>query len=340
MRPAAGESALAGVLVIDKPTGLTSHDVVQRLRRTLQTRRIGHAGTLDPLASGVLVVMIGEATKLAPFLTIEDKSYAALVGLGVGTSTLDAEGEITEQSALPAWLSEPAERAARLAAALGLERARTEQSPPLYSAIKVGGRTGYARARAGEQFELPPRPVVVHELALRLPEPSPGGQAGADGSMAASSLADLELTLTVGKGYYVRSLARDLGARLGLPAHLRALRRLRSGPFGIERAIPLTTDRASLLAGLLGLGDAARLALPAVELRERGAARALLGQPLERDDCVALPAAGVPAAWFDPTGRLVAVGEHTADGLGRVLRGFVQSEPAPASDAGEVSERS
>jgi tRNA pseudouridine55 synthase len=333
--PAQAETALAGVLVIDKPTGLSSHDVVQRVRRTLHTRRVGHAGTLDPLASGVLVVMIGDATKLAPFLTVEDKSYAALVRLGVGTTTLDAEGEITERCALPAWLSEPGALAAGLGEALELERARTEQSPPLYSAIKVAGRAAYARARAGEQFALPPRPVVVHELELRGLTPAPRAQAAAGAALGADAVAELELTLTVGKGYYVRSLARDLGARLGLPAHLGALRRLRSGPFGIERAVALATDRAALLASMLALGAAARLALPAVELRERGTARALLGQPLERDDCVEVPAAGVPAAWFDPAGRLVAVGEHTDDGRGRVLRGFVRSEPGAPRDGGE-----
>jgi tRNA pseudouridine55 synthase len=313
---------LAGVLVVDKPTGPSSHDVVQHVRRALQVRRAGHAGTLDPLATGVLVVMVGEATKLAPFLTAEDKSYAAVVRLGTATSTLDAEGEVTERGVLPDWLHVPEERAARLDRAVQLERGRTEQSPPLHSAIKVHGRSAYARARAGEQFALPPRAVEVRELRWGSVElrPSEPNAPPTDGD--ASEHADLELVLTVGKGYYVRSLARDIGQRLGVPAHLHALRRLRCGCFDLARAVPLGVDVGALRGALLDLAAAARLALPTATLHAQGVTRAVVGKPLSCEDFASPPATGAPAAWFDPDGRLVAVGELGAEGRGRVLRGF------------------
>ncbi|HTN87108.1 MAG TPA: tRNA pseudouridine(55) synthase TruB, partial [Sorangium sp.] len=165
-RAAGGGARPEGVLVIDKPRGPTSHDVVARLRRALGVKRIGHAGTLDPMASGVLVVLVGEATKLAPYLTAQDKRYTARVALGVGTDTLDADGDVTAAAPLPAWLdaelaalaaaSGPpgdaalAALAPRIAAALDAERARRAQTPPAYSAIKVAGQRSYALARAGQ----------------------------------------------------------------------------------------------------------------------------------------------------------------------------------------------
>src|SRR5690606_12911070 len=135
-RARADEPELHGVLVVDKPAGLTSHDVVARVRRRLGRRRVGHAGTLDPMATGVLVVMVGEATKLGPYLSGEDKAYLATVSLGQATDTLDAEGEVTARAPLPAWWAEPAERAARVEAALDRERKRRSQQPPRFSAIK------------------------------------------------------------------------------------------------------------------------------------------------------------------------------------------------------------
>ena len=139
-------SGLVGVLVVDKPRGVTSHDVVQRVRRELNEPRVGHAGTLDPMATGVLVVMVGEATKLAPFLTADDKSYRAEVQLGKSTDTLDAEGETRQQAPLPAWwTTEGAD--ATIVEALVAERMRRTQSPPVYSAIKIDGRSAHARVR-------------------------------------------------------------------------------------------------------------------------------------------------------------------------------------------------
>ena len=160
---------LHGVLVIDKPRGPTSHDVVRRLRRALGVRAIGHAGTLDPMATGVLVVAVGEATKLVPWLTAHDKGYEATVALGIETDTLDAEGAEVRRVTPSASLCEAlgaadVETWPALRAALEDERARTLQAPPAYSAIRTGGERAHARARRGERLELEPRPIVVHRL--------------------------------------------------------------------------------------------------------------------------------------------------------------------------------
>ncbi|XXT25487.1 tRNA pseudouridine(55) synthase TruB [Sorangium sp. So ce429] len=318
-RAAGGGARPEGVLVIDKPRGPTSHDVVARLRRALGVKRIGHAGTLDPMASGVLVVLVGEATKLAPYLTAQDKRYAARVALGVGTDTLDADGEVTAAEPLPAWLdaelaalaaaSGPpgdaalAALAPRIAAALDAERARRAQTPPAYSAIKVAGQRSYALARAGQAVDLSDRAVEVRSLTLAAA--SRGGPgAPAEGAAPAA----LELELDVSKGYYVRSLARDLGAHLDVPAHLSALRRTASGAFTIEQAVPLDAGAEALRAALRSLAEAAASSLPVARLTEQGARRARLGQPLTEADFSAAPARPGAAVWLDPEGRVVALG--------------------------------
>jgi len=317
----------AGVLVVDKPTGISSHDAVARVRRLLGLRRVGHAGTLDPLASGVLVVMVGEATKLAPFLTIEDKRYEAVLCLGLATTTLDAEGEVTEACSLPEWLLAETTRTPQLAKALELERARQEQLPPRFSAIKVGGRTGYARARAGEQFELSPRQVRVDELELESVE-------FAEARGAKTAL--VRLNVSVGKGYYVRSLARDFGAALGVPAHLGALRRTQSGPFELAHAVSLASSREQLLTAMIPLGRVARLALPATGLTDLGTEHVRKGQPVPPEHFESEPPRDGPSAWFDGMGELVAVGELRSDGYGRVVRGFSRPSPATVAAAGSA----
>jgi tRNA pseudouridine55 synthase len=321
--PCAPRADLSGILVVDKPTEMSSHDVVQRVRRLLGVRRVGHAGTLDPLASGVLVVMVGEATKLAPFLTAEDKTYEALVRLGTATNTLDAEGEITHQMDVPEWFDDPKARTARIDAALELERARTEQHPPRFSAIKVGGKTGYARARAGEQFDLEPRAVRVHDLELKAVSLTRSSSTGA----ASGRAADLGLLLRVSKGYYVRSLARDLGAHLGIPAHLRALRRVRSGAFSLEQAVALTGSPAELSALLMPLEQAARAALPCGVLSPEGVELARCGKLVPEGSFELVPPPGVVSAWLTGEGRLVAIGELPTQGPGRVVRGFTDRSP-------------
>jgi len=276
---------------------MTSHDVVNGARRLFATRTVGHAGTLDPMASGVLVLLFGEATKLAGYLTLADKEYRATVTFGTATDTLDAEGRtVFEQPLGPDWLDEP-----RLSAALDIERTRTMQEPPEFSAISVRGERSYRRARRGERVSLPPRNVRLESLELT----ERSGQS-------------LTFVLTVSKGYYVRAFARDLGASLGLPAHLSELVRLRSGPFRISEATAWPPLERPVL---MPLADAARLSLPSAALAPSGAERAARGQRLTPDDFASEPPLGT-SAWFAADGTLVALGGRHPDGTFRVLRGF------------------
>jgi tRNA pseudouridine55 synthase len=288
-----------GVLILDKPSGPTSHDVVSGVRRVYQTRSVGHAGTLDPMATGVLVVLLGEATKLSSYLTQAQKSYRATITFGRSTDTLDAEGETEQVVELASdWLEQNRER---IEPALDRERARIEQVPPVVSAIQVGGERAHRAARRGAPPVLDPRAVHVD----RLDELAVTGN-------------ELTLELDVSKGYYVRSLARDLGESIGMPAHLSALRRIASGAFRIEAAHvwPLAAP-----VPLLPLEDAARLALPVAELLEAAVKRTRSGQPLGVGDFTVPPADAGVSAWMSPEGRLVALGE-TRDGTPTVVRGF------------------
>jgi tRNA pseudouridine55 synthase len=298
-------SAPCGLLVIDKPAGMTSHDVVARVRRTLGTRTVGHAGTLDPMATGVLLVLVGEATKLSQFLTLEEKTYEAEVRFGRSTDSLDADGETVEERPLPpGGVTREA-----LEEALAEERARTLQVPPAVSAIKVAGVRSHRLARRGEPPALEARTVRVESLLLR----------SRDADRAT-------LEVAVSKGYYVRALARDLGERLGVPAHLGTLRRTRSGAFDIAEALPLPLAPG---AALLPLVDVARRCLPVRELTEAGSRRAALGQALLPEHFAhEPPPCEGPSAWLRPDGALVAVGSYRGDAL-RVLRGFgPRSSPA------------
>lgn len=275
-----------GVLLFDKPVGPTSHDLVLQARRHFRTRQIGHAGTLDPMASGLLVLLLGEATKLSSVITAAEKEYVTTVRFGMGTSSLDAQGTVTSRRELPPDFL----RTAPLELALDGERARRVQVPPQVSAIKVGGRSGHERARAGEEFELAPRDVEVHTLevlALRAEE--------------------LELRLVVSKGYYVRALARDLGAALGAPAHLSALRRVRSGPFRIEEAFSRLTE-----AALLPLDEATLRSLPTVPVSELEAERLRAGKLLGLDRARAEPLEGLEPIAAVSGGKLVALLESIA----------------------------
>jgi len=289
-----------GVLVVDKPSGMTSHDVVAQARRIFGTRAVGHAGTLDPMATGVLLLLFGEATKLSNFLTADDKRYRATVSFGRATDSLDADGVTTEEVEFsPEQIDDE-----RLNAALARELARTQQVPPAVSAIKVEGRRAHALTRQGKAPNLTERAVQVRELR-------PLAREGHT----------LAVELCVSKGYYVRAFARDLGASLGLPAHLSALRRLASGGFDLTLAIPWP---AAANAVLLETAEAARRALPTAELSDAGLRRARLGQPLEHADFTRRPesAAGTTEAWFSPAGELVALGIEPSPGSFRVTRGF------------------
>ncbi|MDE3230047.1 MAG: tRNA pseudouridine(55) synthase TruB [Chloroflexota bacterium] len=205
-----------GIFVIDKGEGLTSHDVVARVRRLARQKRVGHAGTLDPAATGVLPVLLGQATRVAEYLSGSGKAYHAVVRFGVETTTYDREGEVTREAPIDGLTLE------RITAALPAFLGEQEQLPPIYSAIKRGGRPLYALARAGEAVTVEPRRVRIDALRIIAWEPP-----------------DLTLDVECGKGTYIRSLAHDLGQRLGPGAYLAALRRTRSGPFTLDQTITL-----------------------------------------------------------------------------------------------------
>jgi tRNA pseudouridine55 synthase len=252
-----------GVLVIDKPAGPTSFDVVRRVRALLKAKKVGHTGTLDPMATGVLPLCLGEATKVAGFITEGDKAYEAVVRLGVETDTQDAEGKVVAEAAVPPLT------AALLEEALGRFRGTFEQVPPMYSAVKVGGRRLYELARAGEEVERSGRPVTVYELVLR-----------------DFSATQLRLSLRCSKGFFVRTLAQDLGRVLGCGAHLAALRRTASGPFSLAHAVSLgeveglAREPVALARRLVPVAEALT-DLPAVRVGAEEAARVLHGVPVE-----------------------------------------------------------
>jgi tRNA pseudouridine55 synthase len=277
-----------GLVIVDKPAGLTSHDVVGRMRRLAHTRRVGHAGTLDPMATGVLVLGVDKATRLLHHLVLTDKAYAATIRLGQGTVTDDAEGAVVSTASADA-VTEADVRGA--AAALTGE---ILQVPSAVSAIKVDGQRAYQRVRDGEAVELAARPVTVarfEPLAFRRP---------------AAGLLDVAVEVECSSGTYVRALARDLGAALGTGGHLTALRRTRVGPFTIDQA--RTLDELAVLADpvTLPLPDAVRAAMP-VRLVDADEARALsfgkslaaVGQPGTHG---AITADGVVAALLQEDG--------------------------------------
>ncbi len=296
-----------GVLLIDKPAGKTSHDVVALLRRRLGTRRVGHAGTLDPMATGLLVGLVGEATKLEPYLSSSHKRYVAEVSLGAATDTLDREGEITHTGELPAALVHELAHApgdaelgsGLLRAALDAEGARRLQIPPAYSAIKIDGVRSHRLARSGREVELAPRDVRVLSLELLASSAEPPM---------------LRVQLDVSKGYYVRAFARDLGEGLGVPAHLSALRRTRSGPFQIEDAVAAELLNVELTPRLIPLLSAARAALAGYRADAGEAAAIKHGVRVPFD---ASHAVGAPA---DPEGSLVAVVAPEAEQLLAIAR--------------------
>jgi tRNA pseudouridine55 synthase len=303
--------APVGVLVLDKAEGLTSHDVVSHMRRVFGIRAIGHAGTLDPMATGVLVLAIGEATKLVPWLTAHDKAYEASIALGVATDTLDAEGRELRRETLGPELRAALSGAhdptlgALMHGALENERRRTSQVPPQFSAIKVLGQRAFARARRGQATELAARDVHVHRIDLVgcLVDP-----------------ARVDVTLEVGSGYYVRAMARDLAETLGTCGHLTRLRRTRSGPFTLAEALHIEAPAEVLRAHVQPLASVAARTLSVARLTPSGARDARCGRIVQHSDIAPITAG--PCAWLDDQGALVAVGAVDADGRGSVIRGF------------------
>ncbi|WP_405177359.1 tRNA pseudouridine(55) synthase TruB [Nocardia sp. NBC_01377] len=238
---------LGGLLIVDKDGGWTSHDVVAKSRRLLHTKKVGHAGTLDPMATGVLVLGVERATKLLGLLTLTAKAYTATVRLGQATTTDDAEGEILATT--PATHLDDTEIAARTAELTG----DIEQVPATVSAIKVDGERAYARHRAGEDVRLAARPVTVSRFDILARRDT-------------GDFIDLEVEVECSSGTYVRALARDLGAALGVGGHLTALRRTRVGPFTLEHARTLDELAVAAESGApllsLGIDDAVRTAFP------------------------------------------------------------------------------
>lgn len=287
----------SGLLLVDKPEGWTSHDVVARLRGPLGTRRVGHGGTLDPMATGLLVILYGAATRLSAELHRVPKAYLAEVVLGSATTTDDREGEVSATAAVPA-LGDGVVRDV-LASFVGLR----EQVPPAYSAIQVHGERAYAKARRGERVELAPRRIEIFDL--RLVDEYPGC---------------FHVLVTCSGGTYVRALARDLGVALGTRAHLGALRRIAAGALFVEDAVPLDEvpdlARAGALSPLVFAPDVAAIALPGLILAEEAARRLLAGQR------VSAPWARDRVRAYDVSGRFLGIADvHDGEARPRTIFG-------------------
>jgi tRNA pseudouridine55 synthase len=278
--------------LLDKPAGLTSHQVVSRIRRIVGSRKVGHAGTLDPLATGVLVVGINRATRLLGHLSLTDKSYAATIRLGISTVSDDADGQVTEARGAPAVSSE------QLAAALTSFRGDIEQVPASVSAIKVDGVRSHARVRAGQPVTVAARPVRIERLDLL---------ARRDLVVDGLPVLDLDVLVECSSGTYVRALARDLGATLATGGHLTALRRLRVGPFDIAEA--QTLEQAEQDLTLIALGQVARRCFATLTVDDHQASAVRVGRRLTG---LRLPAN--PTALLTDDDELLALYRPDGDG--------------------------
>lgn len=301
--------SVSGVLIVDKPAGMTSHDVVSRVRRVLQTRRVGHAGTLDPDATGVLVICVGDACRLVEYLSADDKEYEATVLFGASTDTDDAAGRVLAVASAEKLTRATVEAVTR--SFIG----PLQQRVPRVSAVHIGGRRAYELAREGETFDAPVREVVVHSLEMLSFQPG----------VTATARVKVECS----KGTYVRSLCRDFGEALGVPAHLGTLRRLRSGRFSITDALPLSEwegqpDPADALWPLAKAAEA----LPQIGLPEALCQRLAMGQtlwvslqlrPIGAGMAAAGEAAGAPSDTWPATPTVAAVFSETTRELAAVV---------------------
>ncbi|MDQ0850976.1 tRNA pseudouridine55 synthase [Arthrobacter sp. B3I9] len=282
---------LSGLVIVDKPQGWTSHDVVGRMRRLAGTRKVGHAGTLDPMATGVLVVGINKATRLLTYIVGTSKTYTATIRLGESTVTDDAEGDVTFTHSAAAVTEEGVR--AGVAALTG----KIEQIPSSVSAIKVNGERSYARVRSGEEVKLAARPVTIHRFEVHGLRPAAGG-----------ATLDVDVTVECSSGTYIRALARDLGNALGVGGHLTALRRTQVGPYTLDQAH--TLEQLAEELDVLEMSQAARALMPNRELSDEETTEISFGRRI-----AAGPAAGTadaatadaPAAAFAPDGTLVAL---------------------------------
>ena len=295
-----------GILLVDKPGGITSHDVVARARRALDTRKIGHAGTLDPMATGLLILGVGSATRLLTYIVGLDKDYSATIRLGVSTDSDDADGEVTgraEASAVAALSRE------QLDAAMAQLTGRISQVPSRVSAIKVNGRRAYDLVREGVEVDLAAREVTVSSFLLRAARPADEG------------CLDLDVAVACSSGTYVRAIARDLGAALGVGAHLTSLRRTRIGEFAVEDAVAVDAIGAE---GLMAPAQAALRVLPEA-LADPDQARALRQGKRVADFGGAF--SGPRAAAIAPDGALIGVIERRGAEVKSIMN--MPEEPHP-----------
>lgn len=297
---------------MDKPQGWTSHDVVGRMRRLAGTRKVGHAGTLDPMATGVLVLGINKATRLLTYIVGTSKTYTATIRLGESTVTDDAEGEVVSSHSA-AEVTEEAIRAG-VAALTG----EIQQVPSSVSAIKVNGERAYARVRSGEDVKLAARPVTIHRFDVHAVRP------GRDGAVI-----DVDVTVECSSGTYIRALARDLGEALGTGGHLTALRRTRVGPYSLDQA--RTLEQLAEDLEVLEMSQAARALMPNRELSEDEATEISFGRRIAAGAGAGTPEAATadnPAAAFAPDGSLVAL-LADAGGYAKPVLVFAPSNEQP-----------
>lgn len=314
--PPATVPAPDGLLLVDKPRGVSSHDVVAQVRRALWTKRVGHTGTLDPMATGLLVLAIGEGTKLVAHLTEHDKRYECTVQFGVETESLDADGAPTNTAPVP--MLEPAvlERLCREL------QVKTTQVPPMISAIRVDGERLYKRARRGEVIDVPPRNVVLHALSVH-----------------AVREHEIDLGVHCGKGFYVRALARDIAYALGTVGHLTMLRRTHVGEDDVANAVDRMAldaasrgdelSRALIRQRVIPLSEACRR-MPSVNLTAAGIEHAIHGRAVPFD-CLndPTPERDLVVALFDDDARPIALGQVTEDAI-KIMRGF-RREDSPTA---------
>jgi tRNA pseudouridine55 synthase len=299
----------SGILLVDKPQGWTSHDIVARTRRLAGTRKVGHAGTLDPMATGLLIVGLNSSTRLLTYIVGTDKEYLATIRLGATTTTDDAEGDVVEEAA-PDAVAAVADDAIR--SGIADLTGEIEQVPSSVSAIKVDGKRAYARVRAGEEVVLKARPVTVSEFELldvrRLP-----------------AAIDLDVRVVCSSGTYIRSLARDLGAALGVGGHLTALRRTRVGSFRVEDAHPI--EAVDVASALVPAAEAATILFERFDLTEQQAIDLTHGKRIHVADRE--NGDGAPLAAIAPTGHLVGLIEFRGKEA-RTLVNFPTDEIATA----------
>ena len=277
---------IEGIVLVDKPSGPTSHDVVAKMRKLFNTRKVGHAGTLDPMATGMLVIGVGRATRLLGFFTSHEKEYLGTVCLGVSTTTDDSQGEILKVTST-----------AQLNQSMILETIREfrgpiMQQPSAVSAIKIDGRRAYARVRDGEEVVIPPRSVVIHDLEILKISRN-----------QESDTFDVELRVVCSAGTYIRALARDIGSNLGVGGHLTALRRTRSGVF--DTMVPMTQLQED--PKYLDLSDSIRKAFPVVTLSLEDSSKARNGVRLPTPIDVESGNVGV----FDSTGFAIGIFDNS-----------------------------